>query len=485
MPAAAQVPAALGPEGKVFTLTGGGGERPRDGLPLYRVRGEFPVAAPLPAGDVVLTLRVSGRPWLAGLDGRLHPLPWVRDTGPIAAATDGTVLAVSGDRRVLRLRPDRSGWDEVLDLRAALPASDGDEVSALVAFPGGGFALALDELEVWRVAPGGAPEQVDLPEETEATALAALPAGELAVGVEDSGADSRVMLVPDGGTARPLTTSQDVRYSGLAPGPGGGLIAATGTLDVLDAAGMRIARVGRESGSPAGDGGPAANARLFTLGVAAADDGSVLTSDFLSRGFLHFSTGSEADDLLLGIFGAPGPFRLPIRAFVPPGTARPLAAVAAPTAQTLGEGAVAVESTFAGRATVVVTRRGEEVARAAADIAAGRSAIALPAAPPEGDLTVTAEVLAGAGRVAGGRLEVSTFSRLTRRNARRAIRRTGALIAFTSDDRESTSGCHRTGARRFACRILRGGRARCVGGVIVIQRADGRHIRLVGKRRGC
>ena len=185
------------------------------------------------------------------------------------------------------------------------------------------------------------------------------------------------------------------------------------------------------------------------------------------------------------MFGGTGPFRLPIRAFVPPGTARPLAAVAPATAGTLGDGAVAVESTIAGRATVVVTRRGAEIARAAADVAAGRSTIALPEAPPEGDLTVTAEVLAAAGRVAGGRLEVSTFTRLTRRNARRAIRRTDALISFTTDDRESTSGCRRTGARRFACRIRRSGSGRCVGGVIITQRADGRHIRLVGMRRGC
>ena len=326
---------------------------------------------------------------------------------------------------------------------------------------------------------------MDLPEQTEATALAALPGGELAVGVEDSGGDSRVMVVPDGGAARPFTASEEIFYAGIAPLPGGGLLAATGTLDVLDAAGKRVARVGEGRGPGSGDGGPAADARLLALAASAADDGTVLALDLSSRGFEHFATGSEADDLLLDVFGGTGPFRLPIRALVPPGTARPLAAVAPPTAGSLGDGAVAVESTIAGRATVVVTRRGEEVARAAADVAAGRSTIALPEAPPEGDLTVTAEVLAGAGRVAGGRLEVSTFSRLTLRNARRAIRRADALISFATDERESTSGCHRTGGRRFTCRIRRGGRGRCVGGVIVTQRADGRHIRLVGKRRGC
>ena len=126
----------------------------------------------------------------------------------IAAGTDGTVLAVSDDRSVLRLRPDRGGWDEVLDRRAALPESAADEVSALAAFPGGGFAFALEQTEVWRVAPGGAPHRVELPEQTEATALAALPGGELAVGAEDSGADSRVMVVPDGGAARPFTASR-------------------------------------------------------------------------------------------------------------------------------------------------------------------------------------------------------------------------------------------------------------------------------------
>ena len=403
----------------------------------------------------------------------------------IAAGADGTVLAVSGDRSVLRLRPDRSGWDEVLDRRAALPESGADEFSALTVFPGGGFAFALDQTEVWRVAPGEPPQRVELPEQTEATALAALPGGELAVGVEDSGGESRVMVAPDGGMARPFTTSQEIFYAGFAPVPGGGLIAATGTLDVLDAAGKRVARVGRGRGAGAGDGGPAADARLLALAVAAADDGTVLASDISPHGFEHFATGSRG--------GRPPAQRVRRHRPVPPPDPRLRAARDRPPARggrtchggTLGDGAVAVESTIAGRATVVVTRRGAEIARAAADVAAGRSTIALPEAPPEGDLTVTAEVLAAAGRVAGGRLEVSTFTRLTRRNARRAIRRTDALISFTTDDRESTSGCRRTGARRFACRIRRSGSGRCVGGVIITQRADGRHIRLVGMRRGC
>ena len=160
-----------------------------------------------------------------------------------------------------------------------------------------------------------------------------------------------------------------------APVPGGGLIAATGRLDVLDAAGMRIARVGRESGSPAGDGGPAANARLFTLGVAAADDGSVLASDFVSRGFRTSRRALGGGRPPARLFGVAGLFRLPIRAFVPL-RGRPARSRRSRRRRLRDpgrEGAVAVERTFAGRATVVVTRRGEEVARAAADVAAGRS----------------------------------------------------------------------------------------------------------------
>jgi hypothetical protein len=37
---------------------------------------------------------------------------------------------------------------------------------------------------------------------------------------------------------------------------------------------------------------------------------------------------------------------------------------------------------------------------------------------------------------------------------------------------------------RFACEIRRRG-GRCAGGVVVTQRADGRHIRFTAKRRGC
>ena len=109
----------------------------------------------------------------------------------------------------------------------------------------------------------------------------------------------------------------------------------------------------------------------------------------------------------------------------------------------------------------------------------------LPEAPPVGDLTVTAEVLAPGGRIAGGTLEVSTRRRLTRRDARGSIRRMENVIAFLTDDREFLSGCGRASPLRFACRIRRAGRGRCTGGVIVTQQPDGRHIRFVGKRRAC
>ena len=174
-----------------------------------------------------------------------------------------------------------------------------------------------------------------------------------------------------------------------------------------------------------------------------------------------------------------------LRVFVPPGTTRPLAAVAPPTYRGLRRGEVTVESTFAGRATVVVRRAGREVGRAEADVPAGASTLTLAEAPPRGDLAVALEVTGPGGRVAGDRLEVSTVRRLGGRRAR-------ALIGFAGElfggGRRSVGDCRRTGPRGYRCTLRltierrdgSGGR-RCVARLLVQQRPDGRRVIVDGR----
>ncbi len=440
--------------------------------------------APLPGGEIAVTLLPRERPWVVGADGRMHALPRVRGLLTVASAPDGTLLAASSSH-VSRLRADRSGWDVVLDARASVPRWSGaDEIELLAAFPGGGFAFTSDRTRVSRVDAAGAVERVRLPPETEAQALAAAPSGELVVAVENSGGDTRLMAAAPGAPLHALTGFREVAALGLAALPDGTLLRAGGVLDVLGPDGPLLARLGHGAPPGSGDGGAGSDAGtgLGAFGVAAAPDGAVLVTEFAAGGFERMTVGSRGEDLLLGLFAGSGTLTMPLRVFAAPGTARPLAAVAAPTRQRLALGEVSVESTVPGDATVVVRRRGREVARAGAALAAGRSVVRLPAPPPEGDLTVTVEVTAADGRLAGDRLEVSTYRRLRDRVARGAIRRASRFLSFSSDDREYTSGCRRTGARRYACRIRRGGGARCVGRVVVTQRSEGRVIRI---RRGC
>jgi hypothetical protein len=478
-PAAAQVPPALGPDGRAFTLLGGA-EAPREGRPAYRVGGFVGSVAALPGGDVAVALIGPQRPWVVGMDGRMHALPRVPGLSLVAAAADGTLLAAT-DGQVSRLRADRSGWDLVLDARTSVPGWTGaDEIEQLVAFPGGGLAFTSRETRVRRVAPGGAVERVRLPSQTEAKALAALPSGELLVAVENSGGDARLMTAAPGAPLHALTPYREVPALSLAALPDGTILRAGGVLDVLAPDGARLARLGAGLPFGSGDGRPATSAGLGAFGVAAAPDGAVLVTEIVSGGFERLSIGSRLADLLLGFFGGTGSLSMPVRAFVPPGTARPLAAVAPATRRMLPGGRVAVESTLAGDATVVVRRRGREVVSATASVPAGHSVVVVPP-PPEGDLTVTVEVRGPRGRIAGARLGVSTQSRLRARDLRGAVRRLGELL---EGDESSVAGCRRTGARRAVCRIVdRDGR--CAGRAVITQRADGRVVRVRTGRRAC
>ena len=92
-PAAAQLPAALGPDGRVFSLLGGGRDLARGGPPLDRARGELPA-----------------RGAAAGRRGRGHP---ARGGAPVARggrrADARAAPRPRPPRRRLRARRDRAG----------------------------------------------------------------------------------------------------------------------------------------------------------------------------------------------------------------------------------------------------------------------------------------------------------------------------------------------------------------------------------------
>ena len=324
------------------------------------------------------------------------------------------------------------------------------------------------------------------PEQTEATALAALPRGELAGGRGGQRRATRGVMVV-GPTARRGAPVHGLRRGLLRRDRRAARRRAArarrGALDVLDAAGKRVARVGERRAArlrrrrpgrgraAAGAGRPPPRTTGRCSRSTSRRAGSS-TSRRAPRRTTCCSTCSRGS--------GPVP-RCRCARSSPPGSRPPAGGGrAADGRERSGDGAVAVESTIAGRATVVVHGAGSEVARAAADVAAGRSAIALPEAPPEGDLTVTAEVLAGAGRwpAAASRCRRSA-------GCTRATRAGRSAAPTRSSPSPATSASPRAGAvapadAALACRIRRGGRGRCVGGVIVTQRAEGRDIRLVG-----
>ena len=476
-PAAAQVPAALGPDGRAFTLMGGT-EAPREGLPAYRAGGFVSAVAPLPGGDVALALLLRERPWVVGMDGRMHALPRVRGLELVAAATDGTLLA-STDGQVHRLRADRTGWDVAVDARTSVPKWSGDdEIELLTAFPGGGAAFTSNQTRLYRSAPEGTVQRIALPRQTEVQALAALPSGALLAAIENSGGDTRLMIAEPGGPLRALAPWSQATALALAALPDGTLLRAGGALEVLGPDAASLARIGTRAPFGSGDGGPARKAGLGAFSVAAAPDGAVLVTEIVSNGFERISTGSRLEDLLLGFFAGTGPVTMPVRAFVAPGGTRPLAAVALPTRRTLERGRVAVQTTLPGDARVVVRKGGHLVASATTAVPAGRSVVVVPE-PPAGDLTVTVEVAGPGGRVAGGRLGVSTWPRLRARDLRGALRRLDSLLESADDS--STAGCRRTGPRQAVCRI-RDRDGRCGGRAVISQRHIGRVIRIQGRR---
>ena len=483
--AAAQLPAGLGPEGRVFTLMGDGNASPADGVPAHRVAeslldlGRF---APLPGGEVAFAGGENARAFKVGADGRVHLIPPLRDISAMAAAPDGTLYAVERDEVVHRLPPGGPRWERVFDPVLQIPRwrQFDDEVESIAALPGGGFVFTADR-GAFRVGDDGTHAEIALPRGSEPEYVAATAGGDAVVVVIDDNDRERVVTVPAGGS--PVTLGLRGIFFGIATAPGGVLLRSAGTLDAFGLDGARLVRVGSDAPIGLGDGGSAAAARLVALGTLAERDGAVFTDDLASGGLEHVTEEQGGVEVPLPFLGSG--FGTRVRVFAPPGTPMPLAAVARGTYETLDEGAVAVESTFAGRATVVVRREGVEVARATADVPAGASAVALGSPPPRGDLRVRLEVLAADGRVAGGTLAVATARRLARIDAIALADEINALIG--EGGFEPVAGCRRTGALSIRCdyRERHRGRARCVARFLVVQRPDGRHATITGGRRAC
>ena len=191
-----------------------------------------------------------------------------------------------------------------------------------------------------------------------------------------------------------------------------------------------------------------------------------------------------------GAFLLPGGPDFQLRVVVPPGSARPLAAIARGTYEGLRRGSVTISSTFAGAAGIEVRSGGEVVTAAIAEIGAGRTRVQLRDPPPPGDYRVALKLTAPGGREARHHLRVVTLRRLSRTEARREARhfeRRSRVQGLALDLRR----CERAGARRFTCRAVqverRPGpdRAVCVGVWTAQLRPDGLRSRAREAPRAC
>ena len=124
-----------------------------------------------------------------------------------------------------------------------------------------------------------------------------------------------------------------------------------------------------------------------------------------------------------GAFLLPGGPDCRLRLAVPPGSARPLAAIARGTYEGLRRGSVAISSTFAGAAAIEVRSGGEVVTAAIAAIGAGEDPGATARTRRRrADYRVALKLTAPDGREARHHLRVVTLRRLSRTEARREAR---------------------------------------------------------------
>ena len=337
--ASAAVPAALGPDGRVYPLLGGGARAPRDGLPATQLRVGLLLGAAALADGSVAALPFREEPFAVAPDGRVATLPdppgEPEEISALAGASDGALLAL---RRggVLRLRPGAAAWAE-LPRPAAIPASFvPDTLPPLPA----GYAL-VGRRTTWRAEGGTVTRESHPPDVLAATAA---PDGTIVLAF---GGSDRLLALPPGAprascAPRPAGTSGSgscrcprAISSGSAPAPS--------PWTSSPAARPWRRPSGPSTGSARGDGGP-----------------------FEAQGGLPVAIAPDGAALLPG--GADNPVRLA----VPPGTTRTLAAVAPATYAALRRGAVTISSTFAGAAGIEVRSGGVVVTSAIAAVGPGR-----------------------------------------------------------------------------------------------------------------
>ena len=418
--AAAAVPPALGPEGRVFPLVGGGSQAPRDGLPASRLRiGHVLAAAPLADGSVAV-IPLNAEPFAVGTDGRIRLLPELPGEPPaidsLEGAADGALLALPGDG-VYRLDPGAAAWARQAR-PAEIPASF--RPSFMVPLPHG-YAL-IGHATTWRVEAGAATRVPHPPDPSAATATAD---GTIVLGFFD---DRRLLALPPNAPPRVFRAASGMSpWARLLSLPGGGIAGLRDDpfrLEILGADGALQATLRTRDGLGSGDGGPFE--RQLEMPVGRTPDGAFLL---------------------------PGGPDFQLRLAVPPGTARPLAAIARGTYDGLRRGTVTIASTFAGAAGIEVRSGGEVVTAALAEVGAGTTRVQLRDPPPPGDYRVALRLTAPGGGEARHHLRVVTLRRLSRTEAHRAARRFERRSHVQGPGLD-VGRCERAGARRFACQAV-------------------------------
>jgi hypothetical protein len=371
-------------------------------------------------------------------------------------------------------------------------------IISMVGLPGGGFALAASPngnptpistsaVGVWRISDEGAVQRVRLPGPALPSGpLAALRDGSLVIGI---GYDSSgiVVAAPDGSSRVAWRARGLAQYFAFAQLSDGTLLRAGRRVERLTPDGAWEPWLGTHPKPGLGDGDlPGSTSMDSVDALAVAPDGALLAEQTSVIGgptsaFSFYATPQrdgtyypDSDDL---------PWVALIRVVAPPGTPRALAAIAPDTFTTFRTGRVGVVTTFAGRASLVVRRKGNVIRRAAVDIPAGSSVIPIRGQPPQGPLRLELTVDGEGGRVAIARMNLVNLRRLRIASARYAARRVGKARNLAEGGHWSLGRCRRPSAKRVECQFKLD--RRCESAFIAVLRPDGLRYWDEGGRRRC
>ena len=355
----------------------------------------------------------------------------------------------------------------------------------LFALPDGGALVAVFD-DIWRLGPSGetlwrhrgpsdeygqpsVAQLVGLPD----GGVAAIGAGDFGLsGLDGTGREWRLPANADA-----LTALRDGTVVELS-GPGAIRIhprgAAARTLFGLDP------RLGR------GDGGPSRHALFQTsLGgddaVAAGHDGELFVADDVT----HDASGDldmEAfrfGSALVTDFDVPQRRGELLRIVAP--SSRPTVAIRPQTYRTIRERSVAITSSFAGTATLRVSRASRSVAAVTVDVPAGDSTLLLPRRLAPADYRFELSV-ADATRRVSHRIGLSTRRRADMARSKRTMRRVLRDYRQGGDGTYyelQTRNCRRTARLRIRCTLwshyenFNDVTERCRGRISARQRPDG------------